>query len=66
MYANEIDIVVGTKIIAKGHDFEDVTLVGVLNADSSLSLPDFRAEERSFSLITQVSGRAGRGPPGAC
>jgi primosomal protein N' (replication factor Y) len=57
----EIDIVIGTQMIAKGHDFENVTAVGILNADAGLAMPDFRAEEKSFSLITQVSGRAGRG-----
>lgn len=56
----EIDILVGTQMIAKGHDYPNVTLVGILNADSSLHLPDFRAAEETFQLLTQMSGRAGR------
>lgn len=59
--AGEVQVLVGTQMIAKGLDFPNVTLVGVINADTALHLPDFRASERTFQLVTQVAGRTGRG-----
>lgn len=61
MRRREIDILVGTQMVTKGHDLPAVTLVGVLNADAALSMPDFQASERTFQLLVQVAGRAGRG-----
>lgn len=64
MNAREIDILIGTQMIAKGHDFHSVSLVGVVMADTGIGMPDFRASEKTFQLLAQVAGRSGRGNTG--
>ena len=64
LWSGETDVIVGTQMIAKGLDVPNVTVIGVVNADTAFYLPDFRASERTFHLLTQVAGRAGRGPKG--
>lgn len=64
-YNGEFDILIGTQMIGKGLDFPNVTLVGILQSDSSLNIPDFRSNERTFQMLLQVTGRAGRGEAGA-
>ena len=59
--SGQVKVMLGTQMIAKGLDYPNVTLVGVISGDTALALPDFRASERTFQLITQVAGRAGRG-----